>query len=218
MTDEVKAHLFEPFFTTKGVDKGTGLGLATCYGIISQSGGDVRVYSEPNCGTTFKVYLPRIEEPNCVKLSPANSNNLPAGTESLLLVEDEKIVKKLAATVLRECGYQVQEAGNPLEALALIDGGAQFDLVVTDVIMPHMSGKELYDKIKARSGEAKVLFISGYTDDALANLGVLDGELAFLEKPFSPARLARKVREVLDGPGIVQVGRADGDLTVAGAI
>jgi signal transduction histidine kinase len=218
MTDEVKAHLFEPFFTTKGVDKGTGLGLATCYGIINQSGGDVRVYSEPNCGTTFKVYLPRIEEPHCVKLSPANSNKLPAGTESLLLVEDEKIVRKLAATVLRGCGYQVQEADNPLEALALIDGGAEFDLVVTDVIMPHMSGKELYDKIKARSGEAKVLFISGYTDDALANLGVLDGQLAFLEKPFSPARLARKVREVLDSPGINQMGPADGELTVAGAI
>ena len=198
--------------------RGTGLGLATCYGIINQSGGDVRVYSEPNCGTTFKVYLPQVGEPNGVKTSQVNSDTLPAGTEAVLLVEDEKVVRKLAATVLRECGYQVQEAGNPLEALALIDGGAEFDLVVTDVIMPHMSGKELYDKIKARSGEAKVLFISGYTDDALANLGVLDGELAFLEKPFSPARLARKVREVLDGPETGQIGPPGTDLTVAGAI
>lgn len=197
MTNEVKAHLFEPFFTTKGIDKGTGLGLATCYGIITQSGGDIRVYSEPNFGTTFKMYLPRVDQPVEVE-ADKNSSALPGGTESVLVVEDEKSVRRLAVIVLRECGYRVQEAGNAPEALSLIEKNSDFDLVITDVIMPQMSGKELYERLKARACGAKVLFISGYTDDALAHHGVLDAELAFLEKPFSPARLARKVREVLD--------------------
>jgi signal transduction histidine kinase/ActR/RegA family two-component response regulator len=199
MTDEVKAHLFEPFFTTKGVDKGTGLGLATCYGIISQSGGDVRVYSEPNRGTTFKVYLPRTDPSLALPVTAQDSKTLPQGTETILVVEDEAAVRRLASIVLSECGYKVQEAANASEALVLIEKNSPFDLVITDVIMPNMSGKELYELIKVRVPGTKVLFISGYTDDALAHHGVLDADLLFLEKPFSPARLARKVRQVLDG-------------------
>jgi len=198
MNEEVKSHLFEPFFTTKGIGKGTGLGLATCYGIICQSGGDVRVYSEPGSGTTFKIYLPRINAP--LDSAPASdSGELSGGDESLLVVEDDKAVRAMIVSALRECGYRVQEAGDATEALPLLDGGAHFDLIITDVIMPKMSGKDLYDHVKKNSSLIKVLFISGYTDDMLANSGVLDEGGFFLEKPFSPVKLARKVREVIDG-------------------
>jgi PAS domain S-box-containing protein len=197
MTDEVKTHLFEPFFTTKGVGKGTGLGLATCYGIISQSGGDIRVYSELKYGTTFKIYLPRtdaVPEP----AGHAELKRLPTGAESILVVEDEPAVRELAVLILRERGYQVQESGNAFEALELIRKNVAFDLVLTDVIMPQMSGKALCDQIKSQIPQTKVLLMSGYTDDALAHHGVLDEGLSFLEKPFSPLQLTRKVREVLD--------------------
>jgi CheY-like chemotaxis protein len=199
MTEEVKSHLFEPFFTTKGVGRGTGLGLATCYGIICQSEGDVRVYSELDCGTTFKIYLPRVDAPATPNGDPADPDTLPEGKESILIVEDEAAVRRLAASVLRSSGYQVQEARDAMEGLALIESKQPFDLVITDVIMPKMSGKELYDKIKVVAPRIKVLFMSGYTDDALAHHGVLGPELSFLEKPFSPSRLANKVREVIDG-------------------
>jgi PAS domain S-box-containing protein len=202
MTDEVKAHLFEPFFTTKGLGKGTGLGLATCYGIVCQSGGDIRVYSEPNSGTTFKIYLPRtdaVQEP----VALLDVETLPAGTESILVVEDDASVRKLASIILRNCGYEVQECNNAFEALRLIKR-TRYDLVVTDVIMPQMSGKELYDQIKSQLPQTKVLLMSGYTDDALAHHGVLDEGLSFLEKPFSPAKLARKVREVLGAPAAIR--------------
>ncbi len=198
MTDEVRSHLFEPFFTTKGVGRGTGLGLATCYGIISQSDGDIRVYSEPNCGTTFKIYLPRVDAPATTDGNTTNQDTLPQGSESILIVEDEAAVRRLAASVLRTSGYRVQEARDAIEAYALIQAKQPFDLVITDVIMPKMSGKELYDQIKTIAPRIKVLFMSGYTDDALVHHGVLSPELSFLEKPFSPARLALKVREVID--------------------
>jgi signal transduction histidine kinase/ActR/RegA family two-component response regulator len=198
MTEEVKSHLFEPFFTTKGVGRGTGLGLATCYGIICQSDGDIRVYSELNCGTTFKIYLPRVDAPTTTTNSSTDPDTLPEGSESVLIVEDEAAVRRLAASVLRGAGYQVQEARDAVEALSIIEAKQPFDLVVTDVIMPKMSGKELYDKIRVIAPRIKVLFMSGYTDDALAHHGVLGPELSFLEKPFSPAGLARKVREVID--------------------
>ena len=198
MTDEVKAHLFEPFFSTKGVGKGTGLGLATCYGIVTQSEGDIRVYSEPGSGTIFKIYLPRLRDGKSDVHPPKPSKELPRGTESVLVVEDDAAVRRLATTVLRNCGYQIAEAENAVEALKLIACSSPFDLVVTDVVMPQMSGKQLYEEIMKRAPDAKVLFISGYTDDALAHHGVLDEGLAFLEKPFSPARLAQKVRAVLE--------------------
>jgi PAS domain S-box-containing protein len=203
MTEEIKTHLFEPFYTTKGVGKGTGLGLATCYGIICQSGGDIRVYSEPNSGTTFKIYLPRtdaIPEPSVTM----DSEYLPTGTESILVVEDDSAVRELAVSILRDRGYQVQQSNNAFEALALIKRNPRFDLVVTDVIMPQMSGKELHEQIKRELPQIKVLLMSGYTDDALAHHGVLDEGLFFLEKPFSPAKLARRVRETLDVSDVPQ--------------
>jgi signal transduction histidine kinase/CheY-like chemotaxis protein len=199
MTEEIKAHLFEPFFTTKGVGKGTGLGLATCYGIITQSEGDVRVYSEPGTGTTFKIYLPRTSA-TPERAPKRDSDNLPRGTESLLIVEDDKAVRKMIVTALGECGYRIQEACSAVEALPLLENDIHFDLVITDVIMPRMSGKELHDRIKIHAPEMKVLFISGYTDDILAHSGVPGESASFLEKPFSPARLARKIREILDDP------------------
>jgi PAS domain S-box-containing protein len=196
MTDEIKAHLFEPFFTTKGLGKGTGLGLATCHGIICQSGGDIRVYSEPNSGTTFKIYLPRTDaalEP----VAAPDSELLAPGTESILVVEDDLAVRTLTVKTLQSCGYQVQESSNAFEALRLLKKNPQFDLVITDVIMPQMSGKELHDQIKSQLPQIKVLLMSGYTDDALAHHGVLDEKLFFLEKPFSPAKLSGKVRGIL---------------------
>jgi CheY-like chemotaxis protein len=197
MTDEVKTHLFEPFYTTKGLGKGTGLGLATCYGIISQSGGDIHVYSEANSGTTFKIYLPRTDAlPEAA--AAADASTMPTGSESILIVEDDPAVQRLAVVILRNCGYKIQESNNAFEALTLIRRNPGFDLVLTDVIMPQMSGKELSDKIKAQCPHTKILLMSGYTDDALAHHGVLDEGLLFLEKPFSPAKLTRKVREVLD--------------------
>lgn len=199
MTDEVKAHLFEPFFTTKGVGKGTGLGLATCYGIVSQSGGDIRVYSEPGSGTAFKIYLPRIDAVP-VSFNDTDQNQLPTGKESILVVEDDPSVRTLAVLILSECGYEVQEATDAIAALELIHDSAPFDLVLTDVIMPQMSGKQLHDQIKKKMPHIKVLLMSGYTDDALAHHGVLEDGLSFLEKPFSPTQLTRKVREVLDAP------------------
>jgi signal transduction histidine kinase/CheY-like chemotaxis protein len=199
MTDEIKSHLFEPFFTTKGLGKGTGLGLATCYGIICQSGGDIRVYSELNAGTTFKIYLPRTDaRPD--QSDTTHIVRLPRGKESILLVEDESSVRTLAVLILREQGYAVKEACNAFEALEMIRK-TPFDLVTTDVIMPGMSGKVLCDQIKGQLPMTKVLLMSGYTDDALAHHGVLDEGLWFLEKPFSPGQLSRKVREILDAPG-----------------
>lgn len=197
MTEEVKAHLFEPFFTTKGVGRGTGLGLATCYGIISQSNGDIRVYSELNSGTTFKIYLPRVDSPIPAGTGALDDNMLPEGNESVLIVEDDDAVRNLSVSVLCNCGYKVHQARSAIEALEQLDA-LPLDLVLTDVIMPKMSGKELCDRIKATHPDLKVLFMSGYTDDALAHHGVLEPGISFLEKPFSPGRLARKVREVLD--------------------
>jgi len=201
MSEDVKSHLFEPFFTTKGLGKGTGLGLATCYGIVCQSGGDIRVYSEPNCGSTFKIYLPRTDAtPDPIPGSELK--NLPNGSESILIVEDDQSVRKLAVTILQQRGYQVQESSNAFDALALIRRGPGFHLVLTDVIMPQMSGKQLCDEIRSQRPQTKVLLMSGYTDDALAHHGVLEEGLSFLEKPFSPSGLARKVRTVLDSPTV----------------
>ncbi len=200
MTEEVRSHLFEPFFTTKGAGLRTGLGLANSDGLNCQSEGDIRVYSEPNSGTTFKIYLPRVDAPVTTDDRATNPDTLPEGTESILIVEDEAAVRRLAASVLRTSGYSVQEARDAIEAYALIQAKQPFDLVITDVIMPKMSGKELYDQIKTIAPRIKVLFMSGYTDDALAHHGVLGPELSFLEKPFSPSRLTQKVREVIDRP------------------
>ena len=201
MTEEVTAHLFEPFFTTKPQGQGTGLGLATCYGIVKQSGGHISFYTEPGKGTTFIVYLPRVEADAKALPKPDEGSQSPArGTESVLLVEDEPALRDLASFVLRDLGYPVVEAANGLEALRLVDSqqDRRFDLVVTDVIMPRMGGKELADQLRIRNRDAKVLFMSGYTADAIVDHGVLEPGIAFLQKPFSPATLACTVREVLD--------------------
>jgi len=209
MTEEVQSHLFEPFFTTKGLGKGTGLGLATCHGIICQSGGEIRVYSEVNSGTTFKIYLPHTD----AALDAIGNNAprlMPNGYETILVVEDEPAVRTLAVLILRQRGYHVQESSNAIEALELIRKSAPFHLVLTDAIMPRMSGKALCDQIMSQRPETKVLLMSGYMDDALAHHGVLDEGLCFLEKPFSPAQLTQKVREVLDSPNARQFSRGNG--------
>jgi signal transduction histidine kinase len=199
MTDEVRSHAFEPFFTTKEKGKGTGLGLATAYGIVKQSGGYITVNSEAGRGTTFRIYLPRVEGAAVVPGRAASSSLSPTGTETILLVEDEAGVRKLSLTVLEAQGYVVLEAASGDMALKVARSeAAPIHLVVTDVVMPGMSGRELWDRLRVLRPETRVLFMSGYTDDAIARHGVLEPGLAFLPKPFTPFSLAQKVREVLD--------------------
>jgi PAS domain S-box-containing protein len=200
MDDATIAHIFEPFFTTKGPDKGTGLGLSVVYGIVKQSGGYVYVSSEPGQGTTFNVYLPRHQGANPVRERPATVPAHPEGVETILLVEDEEGVRVLTARVLRACGYTVLEAGHGTEGLQIAAAHEErIHLLVTDVILPGLSGKHLAKQLTARSAELKVLFISGYTAAIINPHGVLDPNTNFLQKPFSPAVLAQKVRDVLDG-------------------
>jgi two-component system, cell cycle sensor histidine kinase and response regulator CckA len=203
MTEAVKARLFEPFFTTKPKGKGTGLGLATCQTIVQQSGGHIGVDSEVGKGTTFKIYFPRVEQPLNVAPRPAQTGPLPRGTETLLIVEDEPSVRHLAASVLEAQGYTVLRANNGQDALhvAREHKGPPIRLVVTDVIMPLMGGKVMADWLKTTYPDLKILFTSGYTDDAIAQQGVLEPGVAFLPKPHTPSALARKVREMLDQSG-----------------
>ena len=200
MTEEVKAHLFEAFFTTKAKGKGTGLGLATCRTIVQQSGGHLGVYSKLGEGTIFKIYFPRVEQPLDVSARPTATGPLPRGTETLLVVEDEPAVRHLARKVLQTQGYEVLSAANGQDGLheARAHKGAPIRLVVTDVIMPLMGGKVMAEWLKTTYPELKILFTSGYTDDAITQLGVLEPGLAFLPKPYTPETLARKVRSMLD--------------------
>ncbi|MDZ7290530.1 MAG: response regulator [candidate division KSB1 bacterium] len=200
MTEETKSHLFEPFFSTKEVGKGTGLGLATCYGIIQQNNGHIAIESETGQGTTVRIYLPRVTGTTAVLSELEKSPALPQGTETVLLVEDEPTVREVAARVLREQGYHVLMAANGDEALQLAKAHPQetIHLLVTDVVMPRLSGKVVADQLKVIRPDMKVLFISGYSDETTFRHGTADASLAFLQKPFSPAVLAHKVREVLD--------------------
>lgn len=200
MTSEVKARLFEAFFTTKPKGKGTGLGLATCQTIVKQSGGHLDVYSELGHGTTFKVYFPRVDQPLDTDTEFFHKGPLPRGTETILLVEDEPAVRHLASNVLTTQGYRVIRANNGRDGLhaAREHQGGPIHLVVTDVIMPQMDGKVMAEWLKATYPNLKVLFTSGYTDDAIARHGVLEPGVAFLPKPYTPAALAHKVREILD--------------------
>jgi two-component system cell cycle sensor histidine kinase/response regulator CckA len=200
MGEEVKSHLFEPFFTTKELGRGTGLGLATVYGIVKQCGGDVQVYSEEGVGTTFKVYLPRVG-PAAAPAAPAPVRpEMPAGRETVLLVEDDEGARELARRVLGSLGYTLLEARNGQEALRLAaDYRDSIHLLLTDVVLPGMSGKALAEQLARSRPGLKTLFMSGYTDNAIAHHGVLDPGVAFLQKPFGPRELARKVRAVLDG-------------------
>jgi PAS domain S-box-containing protein len=201
MDEETRRQVFDPFFTTKEVGKGTGLGLATVYGIVKQSGGYVWVYSEPDQGTTFKIYLPQIKEDQDRRTEVPKAEEAAGGKETLLLVEDEGSLRELAAKVLRKNGYAVIEAANGIEALETVAASSQpkIDLLITDVIMPEMGGKELSGKILARYPGTKVLYISGYTDNAIVHHGVLAEGVSFLPKPFSAISLAQKVRDTLDG-------------------
>ncbi len=204
MSGETLSHIFEPFFTTKAPGRGTGLGLATVYGIVKQSGGHIFVYSEPATGTTFKVYLPvaagGVEEP-MVEAGPRQASLV--GHERVWVVEDEPHVRTLTARILREAGYEVSEAEGPTQALELA-AGLEFgpDVLLTDVVMPGMSGRDLADRLHEKWPATRVLYVSGYTHNTIVHHGVLESGVEFLGKPFTPSQLLARVREVL-GSGVV---------------
>jgi two-component system cell cycle sensor histidine kinase/response regulator CckA len=204
MSPEVKARVFEPFFSTKETGQGTGLGLSTCYGIVKQSGGHISVYSEIARGSTFKIYLPQVEREAKAPIQRLDLPELPRGTETILLVEDDPALREMAATLLRRLGYTVLPAANGIEALNLKQqrGIGHVDLLFTDVVMPHMSGKELSERIRASCPDTRILFTSAYTENAIIHQGVFNKGLALLQKPFTPSALARKLREVLDQTSI----------------
>ncbi|HKE21823.1 MAG TPA: ATP-binding protein [Bryobacteraceae bacterium] len=198
MDEATRARLFEPFFTTKGAGRGTGLGLSTVFGIVKQSGGSLQVYSEPGTGTSVKVFLPRIEQP--VALDPeAQRKVVRRGHETILLVEDDEMVRSLVRETLQRDGYTVLDADGPDEARrASKQYHGVIHLLITDVVMPKTNGRELAEQLTARRPGMKVLYMSGYTDSAIASSGVLTRDNSFLQKPFTPFSLADKVREVLE--------------------
>jgi CheY-like chemotaxis protein len=201
MDEATKARIFEPFFTTKPPGKGTGLGLATVYGIVKQAGGFIWVYSEPGQGTSFKIYLPEVDataEGEGGATAPAGTR-VPGGTETVLLVEDAAAVRAVTKQVLERQGYTVLEAEDGEAALRLAHAHrGPIHLLLTDVVMPQLSGRELAERLAPLRPETRILYASGYTDDSVVRHGVLESGTAYLQKPFSPESLARKVREVLD--------------------
>jgi two-component system, cell cycle sensor histidine kinase and response regulator CckA len=200
MDAQTKARLFEPFFTTKAVGKGTGLGLSTVYGIVKQSGGNVWVYSELGRGTSFKIYLPRELAVSATTAKPAAMPMQLTGTETILVVEDEEGLRKVALRALTKVGYTVLSAVDGAAALQVAASYAgDIHLLVTDVIMPHKNGRELARILLQSRPALKVLYMSGYTDNAIVHHGVLDAGTHFLGKPFTAPDLTRKVRAVLDG-------------------
>ena len=207
MDEATRRSAFEPFFTTKEQGKGTGLGLATVYGIVEQSRGHIRVRSEPGVGTTFEIYLPRVDAPvedgsGAEGEATLARERLASGTETILVAEDEDAVRALIAKVLRKRGHTVLEARNGREAIRLAEeAGGTVHLLLTDVVMPEMGGRELAERTRTMHPEIRVMFMSGYTSDEVVRRGISDAEVAFLEKPFAPAVLAARVREVLDGEG-----------------
>jgi len=199
MDDATKARIFEPFFTTKEVGKGTGLGLATVYGIVKQSGGYVWLYSEPGKGAAFKIYLPRVDAERDAPAAAPESVGTVAGTETVLVAEDDPLLLPLARDLLKKLGYHVLEARDSAEALAVARGHhGDIHLLVSDVVMPRGGGFQLAQQLIAERPALRVLYVSGYTDEAIVRHGLLARGLNYLQKPFTPAVLARKVREVLD--------------------
>ena len=209
MGEQTQSRIFEPFFTTKGPGKGTGLGLATVYGVVKQSGGYVWVYSELDHGTTFKIYLPQVGAEVDKQSPETKQRGQQRGNETILFVEDEQSVRELVKDYLGANGYHVLEAPDGVQALRVAAAyPCPIHMLITDVVMPHLSGPELATKLGAERGDMKVLFISGYTDDTVFRHGVLEGDVAFLQKPFNLKALAQKVREVLSGDAVT-VGRGD---------
>ncbi len=195
----MKQRIFEPFFTTKSKGKGTGLGLATVYGIVKQSGGSIWVYSEPGHGATFKIYLPRTDQPVEADVVSTSTPAALRGSETILLVEDEDAVRLLSRALLERQGYQVLVAADAEQAIRIAESRPAIHLLVTDVVMPGQSGPELYERLGPHRPEMRVLFLSGYTDEAIVKRGVLKASTPFLQKPFTATALSMKVRELLDG-------------------
>jgi two-component system, cell cycle sensor histidine kinase and response regulator CckA len=199
MDKETQSRIFEPFFTTKEKGKGTGLGLSTVYGIVKQSGGYIFAHSEAGQGSTFRIYLPRVQEPAEPMISHLRSQSSAKGSETVLLVEDEESVRGLVRDTLQSRGYTVLEAEDGESGLALAERFTdRIHLLISDVVMPGISGKQLAEQLKKARPQTKVLFLSGYTEDAIAQEGGLEPGAAFLQKPFTLQNLARKVREVLE--------------------
>jgi CheY-like chemotaxis protein len=202
MSPAVRARMFEPFFTTKPRGKGTGLGLSTVFGIVKQSGGHIFVYSEVGHGTTIKVYLPRATEAAAVEGSSRPGPAATRGSETVLVVEDDEPVRRLARRALEGAGYTVLQAASPLEALEIsARHTGPLDMLLTDVMMPELTGRQLADRLAASRPGLAVLFMSGYAEDAIVHHGRLDPDTAFLQKPFPPEALAQKVRTILDAHG-----------------
>jgi PAS domain S-box-containing protein len=198
MDAETRRHIFEPFFTTKEKGKGTGLGLATVYGIVKQTGGDIWVYSEPGQGTTFKLYFPRVLEPLSESSGADPSATRRSGGETVLVVEDEQAVRDLTVRILQQLGYTILTASSGAQALEISAAHeGHIDLLLTDVVMPNMSGRQLADQILESRPDTRILFLSGYTENTVVHHGVLDAGVDFLPKPFSRENLSRKLREVL---------------------
>jgi len=198
MDQETQRRIFEPFFTTKDVGKGTGLGLSTVYGIVKQSGGYIRVFSEPGQGATFKIYLPRMDDATSVTVEKQEIS-VPRGSETILLVEDEDVVRGLTKKILMQAGYNVLDAKGGEEAIRMCRAhNGPIELLVTDVVMPELSGKEVADRLLELRPAMRILFMSGYTDEAIIQHGVLDANVDFIQKPFTWIALTRKVRDVLN--------------------
>jgi two-component system, cell cycle sensor histidine kinase and response regulator CckA len=202
MDREIQARIFEPFFTTKPIGQGTGLGLSTVYGIVKQSDGFVWVYSEPGQGTTFKIYLPRVGAGGAMPVRGEPGSAARGGSETILIVEDEELVRSLASRSLREYGYNVIEARHGTDALRQLEFRSEVDMVISDVVMPEMGGRELGRRLAALRPSLPVLYISGYTGEDVTQRGLLEPGAPFQQKPFAPEELARKVREMLDVPRV----------------
>ncbi len=200
MDAETQQHIFEPFFTTKELGRGTGLGLSMVYGIVQQSGGSVRVYSEPGCGATFRILLPEAKEDAALHKPQKSPDRTQPGFETVLIAEDEDMVRTLTRRILESHGYRVLEARNGKEALEIAERHVgPLHLLLTDVVMPKMSGKELAQHLQKSRPETKVLYMSGYSENLVSHQGILDAGVALIEKPFAEESLLQRVRAILDG-------------------